>query len=203
MFGESRCHTRRSQKLFMPKHNKLARISHCLSESSRSIGTRGFSQTKYVQVFSHRGICECKLTPEIRSKRQGLLIPASNLLTHQNSSALAVRTVAPQTLILFFFFTGCLEGCNNAAWSRQNYITIAPITPRTNNGEDRMPLGIGTFVSGEQFSGFVFSHRPPPPPCVQVFPLKPVCTVCGCSHSAGLTGLPCHIIIILIQSVSC
>lgn len=101
MFGESRCQTRLSPKLFMPKHNKLARISHCLSESSRSIGTRGFSQTKYVQVFSHRGICEGKLTPEIQSKRQGLLIPASNLLTHQNSSALAARTVAPQTLILF------------------------------------------------------------------------------------------------------
>jgi len=110
MFGESRCHTRRSQKLFMPKHNKLARISHCLSESSRSIGTRGFSQTKYVQVFSHRGICECKLTPEIRSKRQGLLIPASNLLTHQNSSALAVRTVAPQTLILLFFLPDAWKG---------------------------------------------------------------------------------------------
>lgn len=138
MFGESRCQTRRTPKSFMPKHNKLARISHCLSASSRSIGTRGFSHTNMSQVFSHRGICERKLTPEIRSKRQGLLIPASNLLTHQNSSALAVRTVAPQTLILFF--TGCLERSNTAALSRQNYITVAPITPKTNNGGAQIPL---------------------------------------------------------------
>lgn len=169
MFGESRCQIRRTPKLFMPKHNKLAPISRCLSASPLSIGTRGFSHTKYVQVFSHRGICKRKLTPEIRWKRQGLLIPASNLLTHQNSSALAVRTVAPQTLILF------LPDARKGATPRREVDKTTSQSHRSLRKRITVGaechFGIATFVSGEHFSRFVFSRSPPPPPCVQVFPL--------------------------------
>lgn len=87
----------------------------------------------------------------------------------------------------YIIFTGCLERSNTAAWSRQNYITIAPITPKTNNGGGRMPLWYCYFRFRRTIFSVCFLSQPSSPSVRSSVPtdcsvMKPVCTVCGCSQ---------------------
>ncbi len=203
MFGESRCQIRRTPKLFMPKHNKLAPIS--LSERELPI-----NRNSGLFVFAHK-ICSSfqssrrpwtQTYPWNPVKTPGPSHSSLKLIDTSEQFCTGRPYSSPTTFISFLpdAWKGATPQREVAENTSQSHRSLRI---RITVGAE-CHFGIATFVSGEQFSRFVFSRSPPPPLCVQVFPLTALlwspCAQCVDVHGAGLTGLPCHIFIIMLEN---